>query len=113
MARKLDLSDFPYMAGQHVRPGAIVQVQPYREKANQPCGLAENLVGAEPLRLTVLAFGTLWVVRGLIPELARQILGWSAFRNVELVSPTTGAVFYVQRRFMGSEFFRIISDGST
>lgn len=99
------------MAGQFVRPGAVVQVLPADELDHHPHSVSES----HPQQLLIYtnntAPGTLWVVRGRSPDRIRRHLNWPG-SSVELVSPTTGKVVHVHGEFKGGNYFRILDDGS-
>ena len=101
------------MAGQFVRPGAVVQVLPADELDHHPHAVHES----NPPQSVIHSAhphtdpGTLWVVRGRSPERIRRHLNWPV-SSVELVSPTTGAVVHLHGEFKGGNYFRILDDGS-
>lgn len=102
------------MAGQFVRPGAVVQVLPADELVHHPHAVAESNPPQPifPYVTTGLTDpGSLWVVRGRSPERLRRHLNWPG-SSVELVSPTTGAVVHLHGEFKGAKFFRVLDDGS-
>lgn len=99
------------MAGQFVRPGAVVQVLPADELVHHPHSVSESNPPQPLIYTNDIAPSTLWVVRGRSPGRIRRHLNWPV-SSVELVSPTTGAVVHLHGEFKSGHYFRILDDGS-
>jgi len=100
------------MAGQFVRPGAVVQVLPADELVHHPHSVSESHPPPPVIyAANNTAPGTLWVVRGRSSDRISRHLNWPV-SSVELVSPTTGVVVHVHGEFKGGNYFRILDDGS-